>query len=42
MLSKKTFFNCIEVYQLYEVDDYHEIYEVLSTLENKDLKKTIS
>ena len=29
---------CVDVYKIYESDDYDEIYEVLSTLKNKKLK----
>ena len=32
---------CIEVYQLYEGNDYDKIYEVLSTLRNRKLKMNI-
>ena len=28
---------CVDVYKNYEGDDYDKIYEVLSTLKNKDL-----
>ena len=29
---------CVDVYKIYEDDDYDKIYEVLSTLENKKVK----
>ena len=35
----KIFSTCVEVYKIYEGDDYDKIYEVLSTLKNKKLKK---
>ena len=38
MQNKKTFCICIEVYQLYECNDYNKIYEVLSTLKITKLK----
>ena len=34
----KIFSICIDVYKIYEGDDYDEIYKVLSTLKNKKLK----
>ena len=34
----KIFCICIDVYKICEDDDYHKIYEVLSTLKNKKLK----
>ena len=34
----KIFCICIDVYKIYEGDDYYKIYEVLSTLKNKKLK----
>ena len=34
----KVFCTCIDVYKIYEGDDYNEIYKVLSTLKNKKLK----
>ena len=34
----KIFSICVEVYKIYEGDDYNELYEVLSTLKNKKLK----
>ena len=34
----KIFSICVDVYKIYESDDYHEIYKVLSTLKNKKLK----
>ena len=39
--EQKKFCICIEVNQLYEGDDYKEIYKVLSTLKNKKLKLNI-
>ena len=33
---------CTDVYERYESDDYDKIYEVLTTLNNKKLKFTIS
>ena len=36
MLNKKNCV-CIEVYQIYEDDDYNKKYEVLSTLKNGKL-----
>ena len=34
----KIFSICIDVYKIYEGDDFNEIYKVLSTLKNKKLK----
>ena len=34
----KRFCVCIDVYKIYEGDDYYKTYEVLSTLKNKKLK----
>ena len=34
----KIFSICVEVYKIYEGDDYDEIYKILSTLKNKKLK----
>ena len=34
----KVFSICVDVYKIYEHDDYDEIYKVLSTLKNKKLK----
>ena len=34
----KIFSICIDVYKIYEVDDFDKIYKVLSTLKNKKLK----
>ena len=34
----KIFSICVEVYKIYEGDDYDEIYKVLSTLKNQKLK----
>ena len=34
----KIFSICVDVYKIYEDDDYDQIYEVLSTLKNKKLK----
>ena len=34
----KIFSICVDVYKLYEADDYNKIYEVSSTLKNKKLK----
>ena len=34
----KIFCICIDVYRIYESDDYDEIYKALSTLKNKKLK----
>ena len=36
--EQKVFCICIDVYKIYEGDDYDEIYKVLSTLKNKKLK----
>ena len=36
--EQKIFCICIDVYKIYEGDDYDKIYEVLSTLKNKKLK----
>ena len=33
--EQKIFCNCIDVYKIYEGDDYNEIFKVLSTLKNK-------
>ena len=35
----KIFSICVDVYKIYEGDDYNEIYKILSTLKNKKLKK---
>ena len=37
--EQKIFCICIDLYKIYEGDDYDKIYEVLSTLKNKKLKK---
>ena len=34
----KIFSICIDVYKIYDGDDYDEIYKILSTLKNKKLK----
>ena len=34
----KIFSICVDLYKIYEGDDYNKIYEVLSTLKNKKLK----
>ena len=34
----KIFSICVDLYQIYDGDDYHEIYKILSTLKNKKLK----
>ena len=34
----KIFSICVDVYKIYEGDDFNEIYKVLSTLKNKKLK----
>ena len=34
----KLFSICVDLYKIYEGDDYDEIYKVLSTLKNKKLK----
>ena len=34
----KTFSICVDLYKIYEGDDFGEIYKVLSTLKNKKLK----
>ena len=34
----KIFSICVDLYQIYESDDYDKIYKVLSTLKNKKLK----
>ena len=36
--EQKIFCICIDVYKVYEDDDYDKIYEVLSTFKNKKLK----
>ena len=36
--EQKIFCICIDVYKIYQDDDYNEIYKVLSTLKNKKLK----
>ena len=36
--EQKIFCVCIDVYKIYEGNDYNEIYKVLSTLKNKKLK----
>ena len=36
--EQKIFCICIDLYKIYEGDDYDEIYKVLSTLKNKKLK----
>ena len=37
--EQKIFCICIDVYKIYENNDYNEIYKVLTTLKNKKLKK---
>ena len=39
--EQKIFCICIDLYKIYEGDDYDEIYKVLSTLKNKKLKINI-
>ena len=36
--EQKIFCICIDVYKIYEGDDYDELYKVLSTLKNRKLK----
>ena len=36
--EQKIFCNCIDVYKIYEGNDYDKIFEVLATLKNKKLK----
>ena len=36
--EQKTFCICIDVYKIYEGDNYDEIFKILSTLKNKKLK----
>ena len=36
--EQKIFCICIDVYKIYEGDDYDKIYKVFSTLKNKKLK----
>ena len=36
--EQKIFCFCIDVYKIYEGNDYDEIYKILSTIENKKLK----
>ena len=36
--EQKIFCVCIDVYKIYESDDYNEIYKILSTLKNNKLK----
>ena len=36
--EQKIFCICIDVYKIYEGDDYNELYKILSTLKNKKLK----
>ena len=36
--EQKIFCICIDLYKIYEGDDYYKIYEALSTLNNKKLK----
>ena len=36
--EQKIFCICVDVYKIYEGDNYNEIYKVLSTLKNKKLK----
>ena len=36
--EQKIFCICIDVYKIYEGDDYDEIFKVLSTLKNRKLK----
>ena len=36
--EQKIFCICVDVYKIYEGDDYDEIYKILSTLKNKKLK----
>ena len=33
--EQKIFCICVDVYKIYEGDDYDEVFEVLSTLKNK-------
>ena len=39
--EQEIFCICIEVYQLYESNDYDKIYEVLSTLKKLKISKTL-
>ena len=39
--EQKIFCICIDVYKIYEANDYNKIYEILSTLKNKKLKINI-
>ena len=36
--EQKIFCICVDLYRIYEGDDYDEIYKILSTLKNKKLK----
>ena len=36
--EQKIFCICIDVYKIYDTDDYDELYKVISTLKNKKLK----
>ena len=36
--EQKIFCICVDVKKVYEVDEYDKIYEILSTLTNKNLK----
>ena len=36
--EQKIFCNCVDVYRIYESNDYNEIYKILSVLKNKKLK----
>ena len=37
--EQKLFCTCIDVYKIYEGDEYEKLYEVLSTLQKKEIKK---
>ena len=40
--EQKIFCICVDVYKIYDGDDYEKIYEVLSTLKNEKLKINIT
>ena len=37
-MQKSKYFPCVDVYKIYEGDDFDEIYKVLSKLKNKKIK----
>ena len=39
--EQKSFCICVDIYKIYEPDDYDQVYEVLSTIKNMNLKINI-